>query len=130
MASSLERMAVSARPEVIVDVVFEDGLLHLVLANIGARPAVGVTTRFSRKLTGLGGRKEVSALPLFRKVEFLAPGREIRTLLDSSASYFARKQATAFSARIAYRDPEGKEYATTVKHDLEIYREIGYVERR
>ncbi len=118
------------RPEVIVDVLFEDGLLFLALRNTGTRAALGVATRFNRKLKGLGGTKEISALPLFRNVEFLAPGREIRTLLDSSAAFFARRQPTTISARISYRDPDGEEYTTSVKHDLEIYRELGYVERR
>lgn len=120
----------SPRPEVILDVVFEDGLLFLALANIGTRPALGVSTSFNRALRGLGGTKEVSALPLFSNVDFLGPGREIRTLLDSSASFFGRRQSTKIAARISYRDAGGERYTTTVKHDLEIYREIGYVERR
>lgn len=119
-----------ARPDVILDVVFEDGLLFLALRNIGTRPALAVSTEFGRPLLGLGGGKEVSALPLFRRLEFLAPGREIRTLLDSSASWFRRRQATKLAARISYRDPEGGRYDTTVKHDLAVYREVAYVTRR
>jgi hypothetical protein len=115
------------RPEVIVDVDFDRGLLYLVVRNIGARPALEVATRFDRKLVGLGGRRDVGALPLFRNIAFLAPGREIRTLLDSTASWFARKRATKITARVTYRDPEGEEYRGTMAHDLEIYREIAYL---
>ena len=118
------------RPEVIVDVVFEHGLLFLVLANIGSRPAVGVRTEFARPLLGLGGAKDVSALPLFRRLEFLGPGREIRTLLDSAPSWFRRRRSGKIAARIAYADPEGERYETTVKHDLAVYRELAYVTRR
>jgi hypothetical protein len=118
------------RPDVILDVVFEDGLLFLALRNIGSRPAVAVSTEFGRPLLGLGGTKDVAALPLFRRLEFLAPGREIRTLLDSSASWFRRRQATKFTARVAYRDADGKRYETTLKHDLAVYREVAYVTRR
>jgi hypothetical protein len=117
-------------PDVILDVVFEDGLLYLVLANIGPRPARQVATRFNRKLVGLGGTKEISALPLFHNVEFLAPGREIRTLLDSTSSFFARRQPATLVARISYRDEDGRPHEKTIKHDLAIYRELAYVERR
>jgi hypothetical protein len=117
-------------PDVILDVVFEDGLLYLALANIGLRPALQVETRFNRKLLGLGGTKDVSELPLFRKVEFLGPGREIRTLLDSAPSFFAGRRVTTLVARIAFRDETGGRHEKTIKHDLAIYRELAYVQRR
>jgi hypothetical protein len=100
----------SGRPDVIVDVVFENGLLFLAVANIGDRPALEVRTTFNRKLVGLGGTKDVGALPLFRNI-----------------SWFARRRATTVVARVAYRDPEKKEYKAAMTHDLEIYREIAYV---
>jgi hypothetical protein len=115
------------RPEVIVDVEFDHGLLHLVIRNIGERPALDVVTTFNRKLLGLGGTKDVAELPLFRKIPFLAPGREIRTLLDSAGAWFGRRGATKITARVTYRDAEGEEYRGTMVHDLEIYREIAYV---
>jgi hypothetical protein len=123
-------MEESARPDVILDVVFEDGLLFLTLRNIGPRPALRVETRFRRALVGLGGTKDVSATPLFRRVEFLAPGREIRTLLDSSASWFGRRQPTKLAATVTYVDGEGERYETAVQHDLAVYREVAYPTRR
>jgi hypothetical protein len=117
----------SGRPEVIVDVVFEDNLLFIAISNIGDRPALDVRTTFNRKLVGLGGTKDVAALPLFRNIPFLAPGREIRTLLDSAASWFQRTRSTTITARVTYRDAEKEEYRAAMTHDLEIYREIVYV---
>jgi hypothetical protein len=116
-----------SRPEVIVDLDFDRGLLFLVVRNIGDRPALDVATTFDRKLVGLGGSKDVSTLPLFRNIPFLAPAKEIRTLLDSAASWFARRGATKITARVAYRDAEGEQYRGTMRHDLEIYRELAYV---
>lgn len=117
----------SSRPEVIIDLDFERGLLFLVVRNIGDRPALEVRTTFDRKLLGLGGSKDVAALPLFRNIPFLAPGKEIRTLLDSAGSWFARRRATKITARVAYRDADGEDYRGTMHHDLEIYRELAYV---
>ena len=110
-----------------MDVVFEDGLFFLSVANIGDRPALDVTTTFNRKLVGLGGTKDVGALPLFRRIAYLAPGKEIRTLLDSAPSWFARSRSTALTARVAYTDPEKKPFKGTMTHDLEIYRELAYL---
>ena len=59
----------------IVDVVFEEGLLFLSVANVGDRPALDVKTTFNRKLVGLGGTKDVAALALFRNISYLAPGQ-------------------------------------------------------
>ena len=123
-------MSETGRPEVILDVVFEDGALFLALRNIGDRPALHVETRFRRALMGLGGTKDLRELALFRRLEFLGPGREIRTLLDSSAALFRRRQSTKVAVTISYADPEGKRYETSVQHDLAVYREVAYVIRR
>lgn len=117
------------RPEVVLDVVFEDGLLFLAVSNIGDAPALAVSCRFRRKLRGLGGTKDVSKLPLFENIAFLAPGREIRTLLDSSASYFARGEPTDVRVATRYSDADGRSYESSVVHDLAIYRELAYVSR-
>lgn len=115
-------------PEVIVEFLFDRGLLSIAVRNIGERPAARVAVTFDKKITGLGGSKEISGLALFKNIEFLGPGREIVTLLDTSSSYFQRKQPTKVSARVSYQDLDQKKYEATINHDLEIYRELSYVE--
>jgi hypothetical protein len=112
---------------VIVDFIFENGLFFIAVENIGQRPALKVTVRFDKKIRGLGGSSEVSALPLFQNIEFMAPHKRIVTFLDSSASYFGRNEPTKISAKISYRDCEGDEFQTAVQHDLEIYKDISYI---
>jgi hypothetical protein len=116
-------------PDVILDVVFEDGLLFLVLANLGDRPALQVACRFDEPFSGLGGTQATSRLALFERVEFLPPRKEIRTLLDASAAYFARREPTKIGVTIAYRDEDGGRHERRVAHDLRIYRDIAYVAR-
>src|ERR1700752_914479 len=87
------------KPEGIFECLFDRGMLSLAVRNIGARAARKVTVSFDQAFTGLGGSKEVSSLPLFKNIEFLGPAREIVTLLDTSGSYFARKQPTRIAAR-------------------------------
>jgi hypothetical protein len=117
------------RPEVIVDFIFEDGLFFIAVQNISDVPAYKVSTRFKPNFTGVEGKKRVSELPLFRNIEFLAPHKEIGTFLDTSASYFRRQESLLITAQISYEDSNGIKYATTIRHDLSIYLEIGYINR-
>ena len=116
-------------PDVILDVVFDRGLLFLVLENLGARPALGVRVRFAERFSGVGGAKRIDRLALFRKLEYLAPGKAIEVFLDRSASYFARDEPTKLTAAVSWRTSEGERRRATIVHDLEIYRDLGYIER-
>ena len=112
---------------VVVDFEFDRGLLYVVVRNIGQAPALGVSTTFDKAFRGLGGRREMNALGLFRRIEFLGPGRELRTLLDSSAAYFARDEPTLLTATVAYRTAGGERRKHAITHDLSIFRDLAYV---
>jgi hypothetical protein len=116
-----------SEPEVIVDFDFEGGLLFVGVRNLGARPALEVSTRFDKPFRGLGGARKMNGLALFKRIEFLAPGKEIRTLLDSSAAYFAREEPTLLTATVSYRTAAGERRRYAITHDLSIYRELAYV---
>jgi hypothetical protein len=120
--------AVTGDADVVLDVEFDCGLLFLVLENLGDGPAHTVRVRFDAPLTGLGGDRRIDRLQLFRRLEFLGPGREIRVLLDRSALFFAREQETAFEARITWRNDEGERRSRTIRHDLGAYRDFPYLE--
>ena len=111
---------------VVVDVLFEDGLLYLELANLSDRPALNVRCAFDPSLVDLQGR-DVAKLPLFRQVEFLGPRRSIRTLLDSTHGYFGRKGPTRVTVAVEYERPGEDRRSTTLAHDLEIFRELAYL---
>jgi hypothetical protein len=114
------------RPDVVLDVEFDRGLLWLVVANIGGRPALATQVRFEQPFRGLGGTVDVSALRLFRRIEFLPPGKEIRTLLDTSAAYFARKEPAKIAAAITFRDEAGARFDRRIVHDVSIYWDVAY----
>ena len=115
--------------DVILDVVFDRGLLFLVVENLGDRPAHSVRVKFGCAFSGLGGTKKMHRLALFRRLEFLAPRKAIEVFLDRSASYFARDEPTQLTAAISWRTPEGARRSSTIHHDLEIYRDLGFIER-
>ena len=114
-------------PYVIVDFVFDRGLLSISIKNRGGNDAFGVRVEFSHRLMGVEGSVEVSALPLFRALEFLPAGKEISTFLDSSSSYFRSKQPTQITTVITYQDGQHQKFSNTIRHNLEIYRAIGFV---
>ena len=72
----------------------------------------------------VGGGLAASALPQHR-----VPGawQGIRTLVDSSAAYFARKEPTKLEIAVTYRDEDGARGQATITHDLGIYRDLAYV---
>ena len=117
-------------PEVIVDFIFEEGLFFVSVENISDRPALKVQVEFDPKFNGGGGSLGVSEQALFQNIEFLAPRKRIVTFLDTSSSYFGRGEPTRITAKIHFQDSQGKEYSNTVRHDLEIYKTLGMVQRR
>ncbi len=119
----------SSKPEVIVDFIFDNGLFYISISNIGGKPAFKVSIKFDKSIYGVDGSKEISALPLFQNIEFLPPKREIVTFLDTSCTYFKREEPTKISTQISYQDLREKKYTTIINHDLEIYKEIGYIRR-
>lgn len=116
-----------ADPQVIVDFDFDRGLLFVVVRNLGDRPALDVKVEFDKRFKGLGGSREMNRLALFTRTRFLAPGKEIRAFLDSSAAYFARKEPTLLIANVTYRTSAGEGRKHAITHDLSIYRDLAYV---
>lgn len=114
------------RPDVIVDFNCAQGMLCISLKNIGVRSAYRVATKFDKPLHGLNGRKCISDLQLFRRVEFMAPGKEFTQLVDPIATWFARRRAAKVSVTISYTDREGRRFSERIDHDLRIYRDLGY----
>ena len=113
----------AVRPDVIVDFVVDRGLLFVVLHNIGGASAYEVVTRFDRPFHGLGGRKDLSRLALFRSLLFLPPGKQISQLVDHLDAYFQRDEPTRLTATITFADRHGNRYKEAVPHDLDIYRD-------
>ena len=117
-------------PDVIVDFDFEDGLLFVALRNIGRGPAFDVSVDFDKNLRGVEGAKVISEMALFRDVGFLPPRKSIRTFLDTSASYFARDEPTELRCETTFHDRRGRRLVNRMRHNLEIYRDIGYIRIR
>ena len=115
------------RPEVILDFIFEDGLLYIAIKNIGKKSAYKISVNFDQKFRGVEGKKVISELPLFKLIEFMPPGKEIKTFLDSSSAYFSRNEPEIISAEVDYQSITSAKYRATIIHNIGIYKEIGYL---
>lgn len=113
----------------IVDFVFDDGLLYVALQNIGDVPAYDVRAGFDPPFRGLGGEQDASRLRMFRHTPFLGPRRTIRSFLDRSAAYFARAEPRAIVVSITYRDADRRQHRRTIHHDLAVYEDLAFVGR-
>ena len=79
------------------------------MATTRAAPARD-TTRFDKPFRGLGGRKPIATLRLFRRLDFMAPGKEFCQLVDPLALYLERREPARLTATVAYRDREGARF--------------------
>jgi hypothetical protein len=113
------------RPEVIVDFSVTEGRLTIHLKNVGARSAYLVKTVFDKPFSGLSGSKEISAMRVFRRVDFMAPGKEFSQFVDLLSVYAKRKQPMRLEATVSYADREGNRFRDRIVHDLRTYLELG-----
>jgi hypothetical protein len=114
-------------PDVIVDFIFERGLFYIGIENIGDAPACDVSVSFNREIRGVDGSKLISKMPLFQHIEFIPPQKNITTFMDTAASYFRRNQPVDIQTEVHFSNRLGESFKNVIKHNLEIYRDIGYI---
>jgi hypothetical protein len=120
-------LTTATRPEVILDFHVDQGLLFVVLKNVGLSSAYRIVTRFDRGFRGMGGSKDMSKMALFRTLQFMPPGKQFLQLIDPIAAYLGRQEPMRLDATVTYLDRDGKRYEEVIPHDLEIYRDFGEV---
>ncbi len=115
----------TARPDIVVDFLVERGLLFVILKNIGSASAFHVVTRFDHPFRGLGGRKDIPGMALFRALTFVPPGKQFVQLVDPVSDYLRRREPLRLTATVAYTDRDGRKYHDAIPHNLEVYRDLG-----
>lgn len=117
---------------VFVDILFENSLLYFVIVNTNDFPVFNVHVDFSKPIEGMvmnvnnSQRIKLDELDVFKKLRFLAPNKQIKILIDSSTSYFRRKQPSLVQLAISYRYPNGKRFCNGITHDMRIYKDLVY----
>jgi len=114
-------------PHVIFEILWVEGMMWMVVRNIGPKPACHIRIKFEQSFKGLEGTKRMDTLPLFTQLEFLGPHREIQAALDRSAAYFRRNEPLRLVAHASFEEDTGRRYKTRSIHNLEVFRDLGYV---
>jgi hypothetical protein len=109
--------------EVVLDVDVDGDRVHLVLVNCGTAVATNIHVEFSRPLAGIGDAPAISALPVFRRLGVLRPGRALRIFWDAAPALLARGDECApFVATETWQERARRRQRVEYHHDLSIYR--------
>jgi hypothetical protein len=112
----------SRSAEVVLDVDVDHDRVHLILANCGDAAAMDVQVEFSRPLVGIGGTLDVSALPVFKRLGVLRPGRVLRIFWDAAPTLITRRgHPSPFVATVSWSERRRPRQRAEYHHDLSIY---------
>lgn len=114
----------TSNPALFLDVLLEDDQFFFVIRNTTDAPIYQASIELDKKIIGRDGQTDLAKLKIFRKIETLAPHKSIRIFIDRRGPYFARRQPTVVTAKIAYRDAEGTRFTSVLKHDFSIYKDL------
>lgn len=134
--STIKYIEESRKPEVILDFEYYndnsngnggDGILYIIIENIGLSSAYNISIKFDKEITGVEGEKNISAMKIFDCIEFLPPHKKIRIFVDTFVSYISRRQPLVLTTAIRYSDKENRKIQDFIKHDLSIYQGFPHV---
>ncbi|MDH5463416.1 MAG: hypothetical protein OEW49_03825 [Nitrosopumilus sp.] len=111
-------------PNVIVDFEYDEGLIFIVIENIGNDSAYNTSVRFNKKILGMQKTKKISDLRIFQSLSFLPPGKKIKILVDLFQFYLAGKQPTQISTVISFSNKLKQIFQNSIQHDLSIYKDF------
>ena len=123
--SKIENPKLEKNPDVIIDFEYNDeGLLFIVIENIGNDSAYNTSVKFNKKILGMQKTKNISSLRIFQTLKFLPPGKKIKMLVDLFQFYLACNQPMKISTVIFFRNKSEQRFQNSIQHDLSIYKDF------
>ena len=111
----------SRKPDVIVDFEHNDGLISIVIENIGDDSAYNTSVRFNKKILGMQKTKDISSLRIFQSLSFLQKKKKIKMLVDSFQFYVACRQPMQITTVVSFSNKLKQTFQNSIQHDLSIY---------
>lgn len=111
-------------PDVIVDFEYDDGLLFIIIENIGDEPAYETLIKFNKRIFGIQKTRNISSLKIFQSLKFLPAGKKIKILVDLFQSYVVSKQPMEINMVISFRNKSKQTFKNSIQHDLSIYKDF------
>ena len=123
-SKSVEKQALA--PEVILDFEYDNknGFLFIIIENIGVSSAFKISAKFDKEITGIQGEKKVTDMDIFKRLEFLPPGKKIRIFVDRFSSYIIREQPLLITTTILYSNKNNRKFRELIVHNLSIYKDM------
>lgn len=120
------------RPFVVVDVEPDDFIFMIAVANLGPTMARDVRITIDPPLTSSIKGEELDRVKMFREaIPSLAPGRRIRTILDSSISRERQEYPDIYTVRVRYTDDTGqRHFDDNQVIDLGLYWDTSEIRRK
>lgn len=110
-------------PEVIVDFECEEDSLFIIIANVGFSSAHRISIRCDKEIRDFRG-KQITEMAIFRRIEFMPPGKRIRLFVNSFAAYLKEKQPLRPVFTVTYFDREQKKQTDVIRHNLTMFKGI------
>jgi hypothetical protein len=115
---------ISAENPVIVDFEIDASTVCMLIKNSGNNALLNLKIKPSSPIPGLGGKRDLSELNVFKEISYMAPLKEIRIFVDSYDSFFRNLKSTKIEFNITYGDESEKSYRKKITHDLKIYTDL------
>lgn len=110
-------------PEVIIDFECEQDSLFLVIANVGSSSVHSISVRCDKEVWDFRG-KQIARMDIFRRLEFLPPGKRIRLFVNKFSAYIREKQPLRLEFVISYYDRDRRKQTDIVRHNLAIFKGV------
>ena len=114
---------ISRLPEVIVDFECEGDSLFVIIANVGLSSAYRISIRCDKEIRDFRG-EQLSSMEIFRRLEFMPPGKRIRIFVSSFAAYMKARQPLRPIFTVTYFDREQRKQIDSIRHNLAVYKGI------
>lgn len=115
--------SISIQPEVIVDFECEEDSLFIVIANVGLSSAHQISIQCDKAIRDFRG-KQITEMPILRRLEFMPPGKKIRLFVDRFSSYIRTKQPLRLEFLVTYHDRDRRKQTDVIKHNLAVFKGI------
>ena len=110
------------RPYVTFDIVVERNIVFGILKNRGLSVARDIRVQVEPKVTGEVNRKPRESALTRAPIGSLAPGRELREVIDASPDFFAQYgKPPVFRGELRFRNAAGIEYVEPLVVDLTVH---------
>ncbi len=116
-------------PNVIVDFTLDTTNLFLIIKNSSDVEATNVKIIFNRaiilshKKNKKGDTALLNELPVFSRLRYLPPQKEIRVFIDQMDAFYTNNKLLMYILNIQYSDISNKKkYKKIIRHDLSIYK--------